>query len=523
METINTTLPVYDRLGKQIYQQVLRSGLDKMAPTITPRYRLPSMQWKVTGDNPGEITDIDLIDLAGNITDIQTYFYTGASYLYDMVNDSYTTFVRGGVPPDHDITSCTKTVAAGEDKAYGIDSQQLHAYSTNIYRYDWDLTLNAGTAPKVALRDSATSLVTKSNIVTLVNGRNVFYLIPNEETGIHLNLVIYNSDTETTDFALDFGDNTETGVISYHPRIITDGTDDYFQYNGTTLSTLLTAGQYYLKFTSLNGYVYYSDWFLVDCVYENIIAALGLYNIDYDTFTFSGTEITSAVNAAGNASGSSFSFPVTRGETIKIIFTLTLNSGQLPTVYLTDVAWTQEVTQAAVAGLNEISLVPGWSWDTRLRFRNTAAADWETSEIIVIREYSEKYVRIDFKNTCDIVGIYYEGGFTQSLWLESETMEPTFPYTEKGVENGLGRFVAAYQRQDKIWLLRTKLIPQYIVDVLHRLKLHDDVDLIDTVGNEYAVKHVDVEHDWQFDDKYYATAQVSLDFDEYGLVTGCCS
>jgi len=102
-------------------------------------------------------------------------------------------------------------------------------------------------------------------------------------------------------------------------------------------------------------------------------------------------------------------------------------------------------------------------------------------------------------------------------------MEPTFPYREQGQENGNGVFIPTWQRQDKIYQIRTKLLPQYLVDVLHRLKLHDTITLIDTLGDEYTVQEIDVEHEWQFDDKYYALATLSVDLGEGIVNTGCCS
>lgn len=523
MKTINTVLPVYDRIEKQIYERVKHAKLDKPCPVITPRYRLPAMQWNVESDNPGELTDIDLVNIATNATTaIEDYFFNGSSLLYGWAMiQNYSTF-NGPWGGDPTITSAIKSVAAGEAVAMSTHRPVATFYdlTANLYRVDLVLTLNSGTAPKIALRDAATGLVNKSNVVQLVAGRNVCYLTPTTNTGaVSIQLCLFNEDTQLTNYSIVFYD---CGVVSYHPRLFTDGTDYFFQYNGATLKTLLTAGTYYLKFTSLNGYVYYSDIFEVDCVYPNLITAWS--NATYDTFTTSGPSITSAINLAGAARGYTSSFSVTKGETINVIFFLTINSGEIPSMVFQDGVNYLSTAMTLTEGLNNITRTMLENSDGAfLDITNANASNFQVSEVLVIRSYSEKYVRIDFDNSCDIAGIYYEGGLTQTLWLESETLEPTFPYTEKGVENGLGRFVPSYQRQDKIWLLRTKLIPQFIVDVLYRLKLHDDIDLIDTVGNEYAVKHVDVEHDWQFDDKYYALAQVSLDFDEYGLVTGCCN
>jgi hypothetical protein len=102
-------------------------------------------------------------------------------------------------------------------------------------------------------------------------------------------------------------------------------------------------------------------------------------------------------------------------------------------------------------------------------------------------------------------------------------MEPVFPYTEKGQENGYGQFIPTFQRQEKNWIIRTLLVPQFIVDVFHRLKLHDTIAITDLVGDLWTVKSIDVEHEWQFSDKYYATAILTVDVGEEIVTTACCT
>lgn len=529
MKTINTTLPVYDRIEKQIYQRVLRANLDLMCPTVTPRYRLPSMQWNVQTDDPGSICSIKIINLAGTETEmLGSYFYEDHYINYYVpwalpLNAGYDTFVS--FPGNPDQFSAIKTTAGDVDYVY-TDSFAITENESLLLNIA--LTLNSGTAPQMFIVNAAGTVI--SNIIRLGTGiesspGSYTYILTATATDAAARIRFRNNAGEVTNYELSHFVSHTTA-----PYIVSDGTNEYFQYIGgvtikTASSSLLPTGPHYLKFTTVNGYVYYSDWFNVDCVYENLLTAWS--NSSYNTFVSSGTTITSAIETG--ADGSAFTgavFSVIKGEVINIILFKTQNSGASPKVYLGDMVAGifLSAEQTIASGLNSLSItVIGTSENARLIIYNNAASNFTTSEILVIREYSEKYIKIDFSNTCDIGDIYYEGDFEQTLWLESETLEPTFPYVEKGVENGLGRFVPAYQRQDKIWLLRTKLIPQYIVDVLHRLKLHDTIVLIDTVGNGYVVKHVDVEHDWQYDDKYYALAQVSLDFDEYALVTGCCS
>jgi hypothetical protein len=259
----------------------------------------------------------------------------------------------------------------------------------------------------------------------------------------------------------------------------------------------------------------------VDCVYENLIETWT--NNGYNTFISSGTRIISAIETGANGNCYSGAFNAQVDEVITIRFYLTLNSGALPTLRFSDVADAAPQTSAVAAGLNEITFTATLTTTHDLQFTNAAASNFLTSEVEVIRTYSDKYIAINFEHSCDLGDIQYEDDFEQVLYLESETMEPTFPYTEKGAENGYGLFVPTFQRQDKIYLIKTKLIAQYIVDVLHRLKLHDTIILTDLVGDEWTVDEIDVEHDWQFDDKYYALATITVNLGEEIVVTGCCT
>lgn len=110
---------------------------------------------------------------------------------------------------------------------------------------------------------------------------------------------------------------------------------------------------------------------------------------DYDTLTVSGTAITSAINAAGNAYCNSNDFTCIPGAVYKLAFFLTKTSGQLPTVGIwDDTSAYNSNTQAAVEGLNFITLTAtNISTDvtSSLRFSNTGAANWSTTPIYLFR------------------------------------------------------------------------------------------------------------------------------------------
>jgi hypothetical protein len=302
---------------------------------------------------------------------------------------------------------------------------------------------------------------------------------------------------------------------------------DYFYYNGDSLNYLLPVGVYYLKLTSYaDTYIYYSEWFMVTCVYDNLLINLhdSVSILEYDTLTVVGDAITSAINIAGGAFCYTNSFEVKTGDVVRVITYLTNNGGELPNLYLLSLtAGIKSNVAGMVAGYNEVTLTATDNVTVVLVFMNTAAADWKTTDIGITRDYSTKYLIIDYYNECDLGDILYHHGFTQTLWFESEPMEQSYPLEDKGVENGEGRFVRVFARQVKKYLCRTNAMPDYMVEVFHRMKLHDVITLTNLFGDTNTLYNLEVDNEWLFTDKYYASMNLTFDFDEAFVIGGCCN
>ena len=299
---------------------------------------------------------------------------------------------------------------------------------------------------------------------------------------------------------------------------------NYFSYPGDTLRYLIPDGTYYMKITMDNDYIYYSDWFHVDCVYDNLISSLSGVDI---TSTLTETYIVIASAGLGSDSYiSSNEFNVRKGEEITVIFNLGLFSGDLPVAKImsNDVLISNEV--AITEGINSITFtISDNASDAELWIYSAAAyaAVFMTTMISVYRSYSEKYLIIDFTNTCDLGDILYQEGFTQTAYLESEPMEMTFPQEDKGIENGEGRFIRTFARQTKKYLVKTKELPDYMVEVFNRMRLHDTVEITDLVGDTNDVYNLEVEHEWLWDDRYYVKLELTFDYDETFVIGGCCN
>jgi hypothetical protein len=318
---------------------------------------------------------------------------------------------------------------------------------------------------------------------------------------------------------------TEAGVyhdITDHFTLPTDIPleHDYFSYKGTTLSQLLDAGIYYLRLTMDNGYLYYSDWFQVDCIFSNLIT--GWTNMGYEDFHVSGTTITLVERTAGTDYIASDTFSVGNNENIKVIFNLTQISGDEPIVQLW-VGGAAVDANAVLPGASEITLTSTMAGTAHIRFRNNSNGKWSATEVLVFRGYSEDYLILNFHNDCDLGDFLYHTGFDQTIWFKSEPMEMIFPIEEEGVKNGYGQFVRSFARQVKKYLIRTNKMPDFMVDVFHRLKLHDTIELINLTGDVNTVYNLEVEHEWLFEDKYYAKLELTFDYDESVVIAGCCN
>lgn len=316
-----------------------------------------------------------------------------------------------------------------------------------------------------------------------------------------------------------------TDITTYFVTLPTGtafGTDEYFYYSGDTLNWSLPPGIYYLKITMNNLYIYYSDWFQVECVFPNL--AVSFTSTTYDTFTqYTAMSFRAIQSTPGSEYAYTNEIALNNVETLTVIFYYSNISGQKPTFYLNNSLGHNDA-ETINAGLNEFTFTTeiGATWG-RFYFLNDDDTDYEISDFTVIRNYSEKYLKLSFSHSCNLGDIVYADDFEQVLYLESETMEPVFPYVEKGQENGYGKFIPTWQRQDKNFVIRTLLIPQFIVDVLHRLKLHDTITITDLVGDTSTIEDIEVEHEWQFDDKYYALATLTVGIGEEIVITGCCT
>lgn len=283
-------------------------------------------------------------------------------------------------------------------------------------------------------------------------------------------------------------ETTITGYFSVLPTVTastaTSGLGTYVKYNGAVMSTLMPTGSYYVKITKSDA-IYYSDWIKIMNIYENLIT--GLTNFNYETFTKSGTVINSAINTSGNGEAySSNAFSIIKGHTYKLIFFATLNGGAtvLPNIYLlTTVAVSNIVT--VVAGLNEITFTATASSDAAyLYFINDENTNFSTTQMVLVKTFSSKFIRIDFTNSINLGNIRYEDTFTQTVWLEAILNSPTHEMVNVGEEKD-GIFIAE-KIVSKFLYSVICYVSRGLYNCLMRLPQHGTITITDEVGNAYS-------------------------------------
>jgi hypothetical protein len=514
MKTINTSLPIYDRISKQCYEMAKKghSGYDNPVPIICPRHKLPSFQWNAESDNMGVISKIEMVN--GDYTGSETSMASG------WTNITFGTLTTVGL-------NITSAISTGGGNAF-VTSTSLTIKRGEEIRIQGILTLNSGTAPLVTLLGT-TPRYTAINAGVV----DIILVAEKDTTGVSLGIL---DDGNATNFA--FANVTITkvdnayGIHAFFQTLPAEnivGTDSYYSYNGDTLKYLMEPGTYYLKITMENDYILYSEWFKVTCVYDNLVTAWT--NVDYNSLSTSGSLIINATESGASGHANSNTFSVIKGETINLIISAAELAGasQDPTIVLysgstiiSNVATINLGTYPLIT-LNELQIIPTVPSDTAyLKITNTAASIFYAS-VEFIRDYSDKYLRIVFSNECDLGDILYSDGFEQTIWFESEPMEATFQHEEEGMNNGEGRFIRAFARQVKKYIARTKEMPAFMVDVFNRMKLHDNVELTDRVGDTNSIYNLEETHEWLGEDKYYTRFDLTFDYNEAYVVSGCCN
>ncbi|MFA5727287.1 MAG: hypothetical protein WC886_06575, partial [Saccharofermentanaceae bacterium] len=467
MKTINTILPIYDSLEKQDKN---RTGTQM--PVLTPRFRLPAFQWKDDTDGAATVSTVELIGINGESASIPIG-------LNGWAGVGGTTIIANGL----EVVSAYKASGTSYIKTIPIVSVKLG----DVILIKLTLTNRTAIVKYASVYEDGSQTAT----YTLTEGRNIIShtitkLTPSGycELVVQIESLLFGiSDYSLSDVSIGYPNLNSSLQALPASHALTS--DVYFQYKGTTLNYPLPLGSYYLKITMNSGHVYYSDWFVVTNIYENLVTSFT--NIDYDVFTAQGSTIIEVIETGASGNAKSNGFIVKKGDALSLKIFIALASGTAPSAVLKNGSGTNISNVASLsAGLNEITLTATSADTAYLFFINAETTDYYTSEMLLIRSYSPDFAKIVFNDTHDLGDILYHDGFIETCFLEAKLNIPTHEVVEVGEEKN-GIFVA----EKIVTKYKYKIIAnigRQLYTALMRLPQHDTISITDEVGNVYTPK-----------------------------------
>lgn len=158
------------------------------------------------------------------------------------------------------------------------------------------------------------------------------------------------------------------------------------------------------------------------------------------------------------------------------------------------------------------------------------------SEVFTVKNFipeSSPYFILEWSNTCDINNTIYSNTdceFKNRLYLEEAVLsKPEYPIQEEGQNDGESNFKATFQKWEKKPDLIIGKCPEYLVDSLTAIRLHDTITLITPmrkgqVTNDDAIeiKSVETEITPVFNDCYSNVSVKLLLADNY-VDSACCN
>lgn len=134
-----------------------------------------------------------------------------------------------------------------------------------------------------------------------------------------------------------------------------------------------------------------------------------------------------------------------------------------------------------------------------------------------------QYLKLQWSNTCNLGRIYYDGDFRNMLYFDAEVGKPEYEYEVEEEYNTDGVLTATYQRLVKIYKFQV-LVPEYVVDALEAMQLHDTISLT-LINNGYisTITNVKVDAEWEdMTNECMALCTISFQQGDQVVKGACC-
>lgn len=134
------------------------------------------------------------------------------------------------------------------------------------------------------------------------------------------------------------------------------------------------------------------------------------------------------------------------------------------------------------------------------------------------------YLKLEWWNSCDLGEIYYTGGYRNRAYFETEVGKPDYQLEQETEPNGEGVDVILSQVRKKIYQFEV-YVPEYMVDALVDMALHDNIRITYTNGlYSSAIRNVQVIPNWEeMSSDCMATVIVKFQQDDQLVDNSCCT
>lgn len=488
-------LPFYTSTGQRDAERV--SSQDAL---LCPRFKL--LPWQIQRDHLADtyLTSLDIVDCDGNETDIFDNVFGNEHLVKSWTNaaapNAYNTLDTSGSTILTAIESSASTGFAYSNEFPLATGESIQLEYTQVH--------TSGQVPKFYLGKSDGTFY--STGISIATGNNIDYLVANGNDGGDVRLLVYNTNDTSYSCAMDEVQKNNLQVNEFTSY-------DFITYNGVPLRLELPYGVYYVK-TSDDNTTWYSEWFSVQDLHTQVITEWA--SETYTTFNNPvGLVIAQAIQASGTAYVRSNTFTVRTGERLTFVGNFVSISNQFPSVTLRTGTGVVSESIQLKQGMNEIVLTSTQSGTAWLQLTTTATTSWQLNTIIGL--YRTAGIHLEYTNTNDIQGaraILYQFGFSQEIYLDTVMGSPQHEIIETGEEpNGVFQ---AEKLVDKLLYNIVAYGSRSTVEALRLLPMHDDIEIIDEVGNVYNPSVGNLRITWE--ETTFDTYTIRINFNEEGDV-----
>jgi hypothetical protein len=106
------------------------------------------------------------------------------------------------------------------------------------------------------------------------------------------------------------------------------------------------------------------------------------------------------------------------------------------------------------------------------------------SEVISVKDFipsHSPYTLIEWFNNCDLSDVIYQNinsyAYKNRMYIDGPISKPEYPFKEDGVEDGNSDYNVTFQKWEKKEILTVAKCPDFIVDSLTAMKLHDTIEV----------------------------------------------